>query len=639
MLVLVPAGAGLDAAAEKAGLAEALAGLEKEVELTVLEGAVTGARISDALVEQRFHVLHFIGHGGFRDEEAFLVLNDAAGEPAFVGQTEFAGLIADHPTLKLVVLNSCQGATLSSTQPLVGMAAGLVKRGLPAVVAMQYPIRDRQAVLFAREFYRCLFRGWSRGWIEVAVSHARRRLEIEFPGDRAMATPVLFTRAPEGVLFDLVSGNLLRDAPFSPRRLSTVRALARAHEHDVDVLSRTDEASASGPEAARALDEVRRRIRFRNVSLATAAGVALLTVLLSWIYAFDRLPAALKVESYTVWMAEGFIHRTFDERIALVAIERDPRERLVDTEPGAKRREYARLIDGLSARGAAAVAFDLYFEKETPADGELAAAIRRARERGTVVVLGLANVPHAAPPAILREAGAEWASLCAGRRGTKSAALVPLLAAPAGGTALTPALSLAAMTALDGARAVDIDAGTRASAWRTAGDGGFRPWRASWVDPGSATRGCAAIDAVRPRGPSSSWTRHAGGRAAGGGPEAVLSGRGRGRRRGGTDLSGRPSSSARRIPPTCSTSSEGCRGRGATATRSTPTRSTRSCAAWPSGRSRRPASSRWPARSPSSPPCYARPRWRRVPWLAAVCSRRRCWPTWARGSSPMRPRA
>jgi CHASE2 domain-containing sensor protein len=496
MLVLVPAAAGLDGAAEKAGLTEALGGFEKEVELTVLEGVVTLDRLSGALVDDRYHVLHFVGHGGFRDERPFVVLNDASGAPAFVSHRELSSLLAGHPTLKLVVLNSCRGAMVSSSQPLVGMAAELVKQGLPAVVAMQYPIYDRQAVLFAREFYRCLFRGWARGWIEVAISLARRRLEAEFPGDRVVATPVLYTRAPEGVLFDLVSGSLLRDAPFSPKRLSALQALARAHERDRDVFAGSDAGGPGAAEAVRALDEIRRRIRFRNVSLAVAAGVALLTFFLSWAYAFDRLPAELKVESYTVWMAEGFIHRTLDDRLALVVLENDPRDRLVAPEPGAKRREYARLIDALSARGAAVVAFDLFFEKETPADGELAASIRRARDRGTAVVLGLPNVPRPAPPAALREAGAQWACLCAGRRGTKSAALVPLLAeAPGSAAAPVPALALAAMASLGGGEALDID--VERARINVLDRRGRRlvPVEASWVDAGRSTLGCATIGA------------------------------------------------------------------------------------------------------------------------------------------------
>jgi len=45
-----------------------------------------------------------------------------------------------------VILNACQSSASSSTQPMVGLAPNLVRRGLPAVVAMQYSIYDDTAV-------------------------------------------------------------------------------------------------------------------------------------------------------------------------------------------------------------------------------------------------------------------------------------------------------------------------------------------------------------------------------------------------------------------------------------------------------------------------------------------------------------
>jgi CHASE2 domain-containing sensor protein len=497
VLVLIPSAVGIDAQAEKAVLTEALRGLEKDVQVEILEGNVTRTRLSDALLEQRFHVLHFIGHGGFRDERPFLLLNDEAGGTDFVGHQDFSRLLLDHTTLKLAVLNSCEGATLSSSQPLVGMAAEMVKRGLPAVVAMQYPIRDRQAVVFAREFYRSLFKGWARGWIEVAVSHARRRLEGEFPGDRVVGTPVLFTRAPEGVLFDLVSGSLWRDAPYSPKRLSAVQALARAHGHDREILARAEGETAvpgaeGGPEQA--LAGIQRRIRFRNVSLASAAAVALLMFFLSWLQVFDRLPAELKVESYAVWMAGGFAPRTLDERIALVPIGKETLARLARGELAGARREYARLVEALATAGARVVAFDLYFQRETAADGELAEAVRAAGERGTAVVLGLPRTRGVEPPPLLREAPAAWGSLCAGRQGLKSAAIIPLLTEkPDGGGPPVSALTLAAMTALADSRVVGIDRERGRINLLDAQGRRVLPLAVSWIESGAATAGCPTI--------------------------------------------------------------------------------------------------------------------------------------------------
>ena len=54
------------------------------------------------------------------------------------------------------------------------------------------------------------------------------------------------------------------------------------------------------------------------------------------------------------------------------------------------RRDHARLIDRAAGAGASAVVFDIFFERATDADAELAAAARRAAaaERPTRVVFG-----------------------------------------------------------------------------------------------------------------------------------------------------------------------------------------------------------------------------------------------------------
>jgi len=70
MLVVIPDSPGLNAEAEKKNLSGALEGLETQVGLTVLEGNVTRASLSDALLESRFHIFHFIGHGDFHDQRA-----------------------------------------------------------------------------------------------------------------------------------------------------------------------------------------------------------------------------------------------------------------------------------------------------------------------------------------------------------------------------------------------------------------------------------------------------------------------------------------------------------------------------------------------------------------------------------------
>jgi CHAT domain len=67
-----------------------------------------------------------------------------------------AELLDDHYPLRLVFLNSCEGAKGSESDAFSSTAATLVRRGIPAVVAMQYEITDKAAIEFSRDFYEAV---------------------------------------------------------------------------------------------------------------------------------------------------------------------------------------------------------------------------------------------------------------------------------------------------------------------------------------------------------------------------------------------------------------------------------------------------------------------------------------------------
>jgi CHASE2 domain-containing sensor protein len=462
MLVLIPSGSGLDTATERRHLEEAIAGLQAEVQWTILDGLVTRTRVSDALLERRYHLVHYIGHGEFRDERAFLLLNDDAGNLEALDHERFGALFANHPTLKLVVLNACQGATVSSTRPLAGLAPELVKRGVPAVVAMQFPISDAEAISFAREFYRCLFRGLEKGRVEVAVSHARNILGAEFPSTVAVGAPVLFMRAPEGMLFHLVTGSLHRDLPLLPRALDTTRAAERTIQENVDLLKKGDpdlpeEERLQAIEREEAqLARIRQRLRFRNATIAVATAVPLVVFFLWWMTVFDFLPAQLKPEYYMVGVAGTLAEPPFSDELVIVA---------ADEPLGIDRRaDHARLVERLSTARASVVAFDKFFRQEADDDTAFAAAMNRARERGTVVLLGVRDRTPRGPEIVetLRGAAGGWGTLCMGHS-RRSPNVVPLLvtARDSDGEERYPALALQAVAAHRGAEIIDLDRARR----------------------------------------------------------------------------------------------------------------------------------------------------------------------------------
>jgi hypothetical protein len=97
------------------------------------------------------------------------------------------------------VLNACEGARASGSDPFAGVAQSLVARGIPAVVAMQFEITDRAAIVFAHEFYTAITDGLA---IEGAVGEARRAI-FGAKSDVEWGTAVLYMRAEDGRLFDL----------------------------------------------------------------------------------------------------------------------------------------------------------------------------------------------------------------------------------------------------------------------------------------------------------------------------------------------------------------------------------------------------------------------------------------------------
>ena len=116
-----------------------------------------------------------------------------------VSGSQLGTMLADHTTLRLAVLNACEGARTSVEDPFAGVAASLVQREIPAVIAMQFEITDRAAIVFAHEFYAALADGYP---VDSAVAEARKAIFAD-ANDIEWGTPVLFMRVPDGRIFDV----------------------------------------------------------------------------------------------------------------------------------------------------------------------------------------------------------------------------------------------------------------------------------------------------------------------------------------------------------------------------------------------------------------------------------------------------
>lgn len=157
------------------------------------------------LDDETWHLFHFSGHGRFdaARDEGTVALVDEHGASAPFSATQLARMLADHPSLRLVMLNACEGARGGSRDIFSGTASILVRRGIPAVLAMQYEIGDAAAVELARTFYESIARGLP---IDAAVAESRKAISFARGDSLEWGTPILYTRAPDGVLFRLDTG-------------------------------------------------------------------------------------------------------------------------------------------------------------------------------------------------------------------------------------------------------------------------------------------------------------------------------------------------------------------------------------------------------------------------------------------------
>jgi hypothetical protein len=189
----------LDAAGEERLIREALADhlAAGQVEMDVLREA-TIRNINHKLREKPYNVFHFVGHGAFDGDSGRIALVDPDSAARVVDDETFGNFFLGNRSLGLAVLNACQGAATASHQAFVGIAPHLVRRGIPAVIAMRYSIADSTAKLFADEFYRTLALGWP---VDAGIQTTRNGISMEVGLDRRdFATPVLFMRARDGII-------------------------------------------------------------------------------------------------------------------------------------------------------------------------------------------------------------------------------------------------------------------------------------------------------------------------------------------------------------------------------------------------------------------------------------------------------
>lgn len=183
--------------------------LEREVVVLERQDKATLEELQHRLRRKNYHILHFVGHGAFDEQKqtGLLVFEDNTGKSRFLPGDRLGKLLMNHATLRLVLLNACQGAQTSSIDAFAGVAQSLVQQGIPAVIAMQAEIADSAANDFSRTFYAAIA---DQRPVDTALAEARVTLYTG-GNDVEWGIPVLYMRSPDGRIFAALKGGALSD--------------------------------------------------------------------------------------------------------------------------------------------------------------------------------------------------------------------------------------------------------------------------------------------------------------------------------------------------------------------------------------------------------------------------------------------
>ena len=194
----------LDVGHERENVEQALANLVDRglVELHWLEDATLRGLRRLLMQGDDFHVFHYVGHAQFDEQvgSGAILLEDSDGRSRSVPAWKLGQALHDNrKSLRLVVLNACEGALTARDDPFSGVAPSIVQQGIPAVIAMQFEITDDAAIVFAEGFYEAVAAGYP---VDAALAEARMAILAD-DNDVEWATPVLFMRVPDGRIFDV----------------------------------------------------------------------------------------------------------------------------------------------------------------------------------------------------------------------------------------------------------------------------------------------------------------------------------------------------------------------------------------------------------------------------------------------------
>ena len=165
-----------------------------EIDLTILDQPGR-EQLTQALEQGHYQVLHYAGHSnlGMSGGDLYLV-SDRTGLTEVLSGDDLAGLLVNNG-VRMAVFNSCRGVYTATADPTnetesSNLTDALLKRGIPAVLAMAERIPDDVALTLSRLFYRNLKQRYP---IDLSLSRARQGLLSSYGSNQLYwALPILY---------------------------------------------------------------------------------------------------------------------------------------------------------------------------------------------------------------------------------------------------------------------------------------------------------------------------------------------------------------------------------------------------------------------------------------------------------------
>lgn len=178
--------------------------------------AVPGANLRDVIkaLSHPTDIFHFGGHGEFLKQlgpggadimgEGGIILADENNQAVPLPGDRLMEILRDKG-VRLVVLGACETARRDTFHVWSSVAASLLRGGIPAVLAMQFSIKDDLAAAFMADLYAALVAGKQ---IDEAMAVGRAAIRAEALNGRRdirdWGVPVLYLGTPDGRVFNPV---------------------------------------------------------------------------------------------------------------------------------------------------------------------------------------------------------------------------------------------------------------------------------------------------------------------------------------------------------------------------------------------------------------------------------------------------